>query len=219
MRGSRQDSLSAARRSGCANRGQAEAHIHTHRRAIRRPGKRAAGAVRRSCKCRKQSYQRSNNSKRVGDCELQGNATDASQGCSACGHLGRQFSGRDPARSGRADCPASGSQFALLPPDNATGNFTKVVERVPVRINLTRASLWSIGSCPACRSSHASISTKPWSGLMRHQLEAGPMDKISERGSIASGSTSRSDIRRPSSPCRIFHREFPWPYLFDRIAG
>jgi membrane fusion protein (multidrug efflux system) len=30
--------------------------------------------------------------------------------------------------------PASGSQFALLPPDNATGNFTKVVERVPVRI-------------------------------------------------------------------------------------
>lgn len=30
--------------------------------------------------------------------------------------------------------PASGSQFALLPPDNATGNFTKVVERIPVRI-------------------------------------------------------------------------------------
>jgi membrane fusion protein (multidrug efflux system) len=32
--------------------------------------------------------------------------------------------------------PASGSQFALLPPDNATGNFTKVVQRVPVRIEL-----------------------------------------------------------------------------------
>jgi len=30
--------------------------------------------------------------------------------------------------------PASGSQFALLPPDNATGNFTKVVQRIPVRI-------------------------------------------------------------------------------------
>jgi len=30
--------------------------------------------------------------------------------------------------------PASGSTFALLPPDNATGNFTKVVQRVPVRI-------------------------------------------------------------------------------------
>jgi len=32
--------------------------------------------------------------------------------------------------------PASGSQFALLPPDNATGNFTKVVQRVPVKIVL-----------------------------------------------------------------------------------
>ena len=30
--------------------------------------------------------------------------------------------------------PASGSQFALLPPDNATGNFTKVVQRVPVKV-------------------------------------------------------------------------------------
>ncbi|MFS8048719.1 HlyD family secretion protein [Rhizobium sp. BR 314] len=32
--------------------------------------------------------------------------------------------------------PASGSQFALLPPDNASGNFTKVVQRIPVRISL-----------------------------------------------------------------------------------
>jgi membrane fusion protein (multidrug efflux system) len=32
--------------------------------------------------------------------------------------------------------PASGSQFSLLPPDNATGNFTKVVQRIPVKIVL-----------------------------------------------------------------------------------
>ena len=32
--------------------------------------------------------------------------------------------------------PATGSKFALLPPDNATGNFTKVVQRLPVRITL-----------------------------------------------------------------------------------
>jgi membrane fusion protein (multidrug efflux system) len=32
--------------------------------------------------------------------------------------------------------PASGSQFALLPPDNATGNYTKIVQRVPVKIAL-----------------------------------------------------------------------------------
>ena len=37
--------------------------------------------------------------------------------------------------------PASGSQFALLPPDNATGNFTKVVQRVPVKIALDDSSL------------------------------------------------------------------------------
>ena len=34
--------------------------------------------------------------------------------------------------------PASGSQFSLLPPDNATGNFTKIVQRVPVKIVLDR---------------------------------------------------------------------------------
>ena len=37
--------------------------------------------------------------------------------------------------------PASGSQFALLPPDNATGNYTKVVQRVPVKIALDDAAL------------------------------------------------------------------------------
>ena len=39
---------------------------------------------------------------------------------------------------GRVDSlsPASGQEFALLPPDNATGNFTKVVQRIPVKIVL-----------------------------------------------------------------------------------
>ena len=32
--------------------------------------------------------------------------------------------------------PASGQEFALLPPDNATGNFTKIVQRIPVKIAL-----------------------------------------------------------------------------------
>jgi membrane fusion protein (multidrug efflux system) len=35
--------------------------------------------------------------------------------------------------------PASGQEFALLPPDNATGNFTKVVQRIPVKIALDAA--------------------------------------------------------------------------------
>ena len=37
--------------------------------------------------------------------------------------------------------PASGLEFALLPPDNATGNFTKIVQRVPVKIALDDQSL------------------------------------------------------------------------------
>ena len=42
---------------------------------------------------------------------------------------GRTFRGKVESLS-----PATGARFALLPPDNATGNFTKVVQRVPVRI-------------------------------------------------------------------------------------
>jgi membrane fusion protein (multidrug efflux system) len=34
--------------------------------------------------------------------------------------------------------PASGQEFALLPPDNATGNFTKIVQRIPVKIEIER---------------------------------------------------------------------------------
>ena len=37
--------------------------------------------------------------------------------------------------------PASGLEFALLPPDNATGNFTKIVQRIPVKITLDDPSL------------------------------------------------------------------------------
>ncbi len=37
--------------------------------------------------------------------------------------------------------PASGSQFSLLPPDNATGNYTKIVQRIPVKIALDDSEL------------------------------------------------------------------------------
>ncbi len=37
--------------------------------------------------------------------------------------------------------PATGSVFSLLPAENATGNFTKIVQRVPVRISIPRAAL------------------------------------------------------------------------------
>jgi membrane fusion protein (multidrug efflux system) len=52
-------------------------------------------------------------------------SVDAYKGC--------QGEGRVESLSG-----ASGAEFALLPPDNATGNFVKVVQRIPVRIQVTR---------------------------------------------------------------------------------
>ncbi|MGF0539160.1 HlyD family secretion protein [Agrobacterium sp. ES01] len=39
--------------------------------------------------------------------------------------------------------PASGSVFSLLPPENATGNFTKIIQRIPVRISLPKEALES----------------------------------------------------------------------------
>jgi len=36
--------------------------------------------------------------------------------------------------------PATGATFALIPPDNASGNFTKVVQRIPIRIDIDQSS-------------------------------------------------------------------------------
>jgi membrane fusion protein (multidrug efflux system) len=47
---------------------------------------------------------------------------------------GRQFHGHVASLS-----PATGAQFSVLPPENATGNFTKIVQRIPVRIVLDDA--------------------------------------------------------------------------------
>jgi membrane fusion protein (multidrug efflux system) len=54
--------------------------------------------------------------------------------------------------------PASGLEFALLPPDNATGNFTKIVQRVPVKIVLDDQSL--IGLLRPGMSAEPTINTK-----------------------------------------------------------
>jgi membrane fusion protein (multidrug efflux system) len=51
--------------------------------------------------------------------------------------------------------PATGAKYALLPPDNATGNFTKVVQRVPVRIALDAVE----GDAPALLRGEDG---KPW---------------------------------------------------------
>jgi membrane fusion protein (multidrug efflux system) len=54
--------------------------------------------------------------------------------------------------------PASGQTFALLPPDNATGNFTKIVQRIPVKIAIDRNAL--AGLLRPGMSVEATIDTK-----------------------------------------------------------
>jgi membrane fusion protein, multidrug efflux system len=54
--------------------------------------------------------------------------------------------------------PASGLEFALLPPDNATGNFTKIVQRIPVKIVLDDAT--AAGILRAGMSVESTINTK-----------------------------------------------------------
>lgn len=53
---------------------------------------------------------------------------------------GHEFIGRIDSFS-----PASGAQFALLPADNATGNFTKIVQRIPVKIVLKPEDVKQLG--------------------------------------------------------------------------
>ena len=66
---------------------------------------------------------------------------------------------------GRVDslAPASGQTFALLPPDNATGNFTKVVQRIPVRITLDAQDVGLADLRPGMSVTPA-IDTKPGAG-------------------------------------------------------
>ncbi|MBB6251871.1 HlyD family secretion protein [Nitrospirillum iridis] len=77
---------------------------------------------------------------------------------------GREFHGRVVSMA-----PATGAQFSVLPPENATGNFTKIVQRVPVRILLDgEGSL--LGSLRPGLSVTAAINTKE--GAVQHTLAA-----------------------------------------------
>jgi membrane fusion protein (multidrug efflux system) len=55
------------------------------------------------------------------------------------------FPGNDLVARVDSFAPASGASFALLPPDNATGNFTKIVQRVPVKLVFEPESLKALG--------------------------------------------------------------------------
>jgi membrane fusion protein (multidrug efflux system) len=67
--------------------------------------------------------------------------------------------------------PGSGSVFSLLPPDNATGNFTKVVQRVPVRI-LVPAEVADQSVLRPGMSVVVSVNTKPGAPVSRQAMSS-----------------------------------------------
>ena len=101
--------------------------------------------------------------------------------------------------------PASGQEFALLPPDNATGNFTKIVQRIPVKIVLDPGSSLAGVLRPGCRFIRRSIpsrkltrcasrrpSNQPESSLEPHQWRT----VLKQQRPIPHGSPLRLPIRR-----------------------
>lgn len=69
------------------------------------------------------------------------------------------FPGRTLAGRIESLAPGTGSEFALLPPENASGNFTRVVQRVPVKIAIDPASLEGIELRPGL-SATATVDTR-----------------------------------------------------------
>lgn len=63
--------------------------------------------------------------------------------------------------------PGSGAIFALLPPDNATGNFTKIVQRFPVKITLDPGARQQVPILPGM-SVTTEVDTRPESEAARH---------------------------------------------------
>src|SRR5258706_14182716 len=55
-----------------------------------------------------------------------------------------RYPGRRFAAEVTSVSPSTGSQFSLLPPENATGNWVKVVQRVPVRLQLADVDAGSL---------------------------------------------------------------------------
>jgi membrane fusion protein (multidrug efflux system) len=69
--------------------------------------------------------------------------------------------------------PASGLEFSLLPPDNATGNFTKIVQRIPVKITLDDPHL--VGLLRAGMSVEPTINTRAAAVEARAKASIAPL--------------------------------------------
>jgi membrane fusion protein (multidrug efflux system) len=64
--------------------------------------------------------------------------------------------------------PGTGAQFSLLPPENATGNWVKVVQRVPVRLQLASGELTDATPLHAGLSAEVTVDTQHHRTLFGH---------------------------------------------------
>jgi membrane fusion protein (multidrug efflux system) len=87
--------------------------------------------------------------------------------------------------------PASGLEFALLPPDNATGNFTKIVQRIPVKIALDdpkMAGLLRVGmSVEPTVNTKSAVTGEPIQPMAPSAANAGPVARQSIPASTPAG--------------------------------
>ncbi len=138
----------------------------------------------------------------------------------------RRTAGDDPASTpcratelhGTVDSfsPGTGAQFALLPPQNATGNFTKIVQRVPVRIRIDDERADSAARCcPAFPSRCTSTRVAPAAAELNRARRsvARAANEARCRASEPNASDhglDRRDRRRPrraDGDARHFHHE------------
>ena len=154
---------------------------------------------------------RDRNRRHLGHREFQGNPTRANAARRAGHHSASTLSARNYHGYVKNMPGASGDRFSLLPPENATGNYVKVVQRLPVRI--------LFAARPGSRSSAASRNVGGAHGMAA--ITCGSSDRLasnprtgSRRGrrSIHGRLRSRSRWRRswscstrasPTSRCRI----------------
>ena len=133
----------------------------------------------------------------VGRCQLQGRPAGAHDAPGQAADIsadvlpGEMFHGHVDSLA-----PATGAQFSVLPPENATGNFTKIVQRVPVRILLDgEASRWAVlrpGLSVTAEVDYA----RP---APRHERRCGQPCRCSRAG--RSGHAERRAERSSRSPC------------------
>ena len=63
-------------------------------------------------------------------------------------------------RQGQPDRRSPGSRLSLFPPENATGNYVKVVQRIPVRIDFTKACSKKTGTTPCVRACPSPLTSR-----------------------------------------------------------